>query len=169
MWLVVAVVLSATLASCSDDDTTEDEGKLTYVASVQVSEDLLDLATLYVWEYGSEGLGPAIVLTEDKQEWRKPISTYPEKVGMAFSLEPKNGEQTKEKYDLTLTCKASLVDAKGNVKGAAVKYTKVLIGVKAEYVPALLEQVQSDLLQQKTLFEITGAGNFTQYSLDDVK
>ena len=172
MWLVVAAALTVTLTSCSNDDddnNTGNSGKLTYMANIQVSDDLLSLATLNIQEYGNNGLGSATALTKTTYDWTKQIASYPAKVGLAFSIEPKDGELIKEKYDIAITYKASIVDEKGNVKGVAVSYTKMLNGIKAANVPAQLERIQSDLLRQNTIFDFTSPASFTQTSASDVE
>lgn len=47
MWLVVAAALTVTLTSCSNDDDNNKSGsdKMTYFAEIEVSDDLLSLAT----------------------------------------------------------------------------------------------------------------------------
>lgn len=48
MWLVVAAALTVTLTSCSNDDDNNKSGsdKMTYFAEIEVSDDLLSLATV---------------------------------------------------------------------------------------------------------------------------
>ena len=117
MWLVVAAALTVTLTSCSDDDdnnnNTSGSGKITYSAEIELSDDVLSLATVNLQEYGNSGLGAATQLTNTKYDWSKTITSYPAKVGLALSIEPKNQELTKEKYDIkvvyVVTMKLSLI------------------------------------------------------------
>ena len=53
MWLVVAAVLTVTLTSCSDDDDniTSGSDKMTYSAEIEVSDDVLSLATVNLQDY----------------------------------------------------------------------------------------------------------------------
>ncbi len=69
MWLVVAAALTVTLTSCSDDDDNNTSGsdKITYSADIEVSDDVLSLATVNLQEYGNSGLGAATV---DKNQVR---------------------------------------------------------------------------------------------------
>ena len=53
MWLVVAAALTVTLTSCSNDDDNNKSGsdKMTYSAEIEVSDDVLSLATVNLQEY----------------------------------------------------------------------------------------------------------------------
>ena len=99
MWLVVAAALTVTLTSCSDDDDNNTSGgsdKITYSAEIELSDDVLSLATVNLQEYDNSGLlGAATQLTNTKYDWSKTITSYPAKVGLALSIEPKNEELTK--------------------------------------------------------------------------
>ena len=48
MWFVVAAALTVTLTSCSNDDDNNKSGsdKITYSAEIEVSDDVLSLATV---------------------------------------------------------------------------------------------------------------------------
>ena len=166
MWLVVAAALTVTLTSCSDDDDNNTSGsdKMTYSAEIEVSDDVLSLATVNLQEYGNSGLGAATQLTNTKYDWSKTITSYPAKVGLALSIEPKNQELTKEKYDITVVYKVTMEDAKGNIKGAGVSFTKTVSGVKAAGVPDVLEKINKQLTNEKALIDFTSASNFTQRS-----
>ena len=166
MWLVVAAALTVTLTSCSDDDDNNTSGsdKMTYSAEIEVSDDVLSLATVNLQEYGNSGLGAATQLTNTKYDWSKTITSYPAKVGLALSIEPKNQELTKEKYDITVVYKVTMKDAEGNIKGAGVSFTKTVSGVKAAGVPDVLENIKENLTNQKALIDFTSASNFTQRS-----
>ena len=164
MWLVVAAALTVTLTSCSDDDDNNTSGKMTYFAEIEVSDDVLSLATVNLQEYGNSGLGAATQLTNTKYDWSKTITSYPAKVGLALSIEPKNQELTKEKYDITVVYKVIMEDAKGNIKGAVVGFSKKLSGVPAARVPGELEKIKEKLTNVKALIDFTSASNFTQRS-----
>lgn len=162
MWLVVAAALTVTLTSCSDDDDNNTSGSdMTYFAEIEVSDDVLSLATVNLQEYGNSGLGAATQLTKTKYDWSKTITSYPAKVGLALSIEPKNQEQTKEKYDITVVYKVTMKDEKGNIKGAGVDYSKKLTGVKAADVPRILENIKRQLTNVKALVDFTSASDFT--------
>ena len=165
MWLVVAAALTVTLTSCSDDDDNNTSGKITYSAEIEVSDDVLSLATVNLQEYDNSGLlGAATQLTNTKYDWSKPITSYPAKVGLALSIEPKNQEQTKEKYNITVVYKVTMKDAEGNIKGAGAGFSKTLSGVKAADVPGVLEDIKEKLPNVKALIDFTSASNFTQRS-----
>ena len=164
MWLVVAAALTVTLTSCSNDDDNNTSGKMTYFAEIEVSDDVLSLATVNLQEYGNSGLGAATQLTKTKYDWSKTITSYPAKVGLALSIEPKNQELTKEKYDITVVYKVTMKDADGNMKGAGVDYSKKLTGVKAADVPRILENIKRQLTNVKALIDFTSASNFTPRS-----
>lgn len=168
MWLVVAAALTVTLTSCSDDDDNNTSGKMTYFAEIEVSDDVLSLATLNLQEYGNSGLGAATQLTKTKYDWSKTITSYPAKVGLALSIEPKNQELTKEKYNITVVYKVTMKDAKGNIKGAGVDYSKKLTGVKAADVPRILENIKKQLTNVKALIDFTSASDFTQRSKSEL-
>ena len=163
MWLVVAAALTVTLTSCSDDDDNNTSGsdKRTYSVEIELSDDVLSLATVNLQEYGNSGLGAATQLTNTKYDWSKTITSYPAKVGLALSIEPKNQELTKEKYDLTVVYVVTMKDAKGNIKGAVVGFSKKLSGVPAARVPGELEKIKETLPNRKTLIDFTSASNFT--------
>ena len=161
MWLVVAAALTVTLTSCSDDDDNNTSDKITYSAEIEVSDDVLSLATVNLQEYGNSGLGAATQLTNTKYDWSKTITSYPTKVGLALSIEPKNQELTKEKYDITVVYKVTMKDAKGNIKGAVEGYYKRLSGVPAARVPGELEKIKEELPNRKSLVDFTSASNFT--------
>ena len=167
MWLVVAAALTVTLTSCSDDDdnnNTSGSDKITYSAEIELSDDVLSLATVNLQEYGNSGLGAATQLTNTKYDWSKTITSYPAKVGLALSIEPKNQELTKEKYDITVVYKVTMKDAKGNMKGAGAGVSEKLSGVPAARVPGVLEKIKEELTNKKTLIDFTSASNFTQRS-----
>ena len=167
MWLVVAAALTVTLTSCSDDDdnnNTSGSDKITYSAEIELSDDVLSLATVNLQEYGNSGLGAATQLTNTKYDWSKTITSYPAKVGLALSIEPKNQELTKEKYDITVVYKVTMKDAEGNIKGAGVVFSKKLSGVKAAGVLGILEGINKQLTNEKALIDFTSASNFTQRS-----
>ena len=167
MWLVVAAALTVTLTSCSDDDdnnNTSGSDKRTYSAEIEVSDDVLSLATVNLQEYGNSGLGAATQLTKTKYDWSKTITSYPAKVGLALSIEPKNQELTKEKYDITVVYKVTMKDAKGNMKGAEAGVSEKLSGVPAARVPGVLEKIKKNLTNQKALIDFNSASNFTQRS-----
>ena len=171
MWLVVAAALTVTLTSCSNDDDNNKSGsnKITYFAEIEVSDDVLSLATVNLQEYDNSGLlGAATQLTNTKYDWSKPITSYPAKVGLALSIEPKNQEQTKEKYDITVVYKVTMKDEKGNMKGAGVDYSKKLTGVKAADVPRILENIKRQLMNEKALIDFTSASDFTLRSKSEL-
>ena len=168
MWLVVAAALTVTLTSCSNDDDNNTSGKMTYFAEIEVSDDVLSLATVNLQEYGNSGLGAATQLTNTKYDWSKTITSYPAKVGMALSIEPKNQELTKEKYDIKVVYVVTMKDAKGNIKGAVEGYYRRLSGVPAARVPGELEKIKETLPNRKSLIDFTSASNFTQRSKSEL-
>lgn len=162
MWLVVAAALTVTLTSCSNDDDNNTSGKMTYFAEIEVSDDVLSLATVNLQEYDNSGLlGAATQLTNTKYDWSKPITSYPAKVGLALSIEPKNQELTKEKYNITVVYKVTMKDAEGNIKGAGAGFSKTLSGVPAARVPGELEKIKEKLPNVKALIDFTSASDFT--------
>ena len=171
MWLVVAAALTVTLTSCSDDDdnnNTSGSDKITYSAEIELSDDVLSLATVNLQEYGNSGLGAATQLTNTKYDWSKTITSYPAKVGLALSIEPKNQELTKEKYDITVVYKVTMKDAEGNIKGAGAGVYEKLSGVPAARVPGVLEKIKENLTNQKALIDFTSASKFTQRSKSEI-
>ena len=169
MWLVVAAALTVTLTSCSNDDDNNKSGsdKITYFAEIEVSDDVLSLATVNLQEYGNSGLGAATQLTNTKYDWSKPITSYPAKVGLALSIEPKNQELTKEKYDITVVYKVTMKDEKGNIKGAGVVFSKKS-RVEAAGVLLVLENIKKKLMNEKALVDFTSASDFTQRSKSEI-
>ena len=161
MWLVVAAALTVTLTSCSNDDDNNTSGKMTYFAEIEVSDDVLSLATVNLQEYGNSGLGAATQLTNTKYDWSKPITSYPAKVGLALSIEPKNQDLTKEKYNITVVYTVTMKDAEGNIKGAGAGFSKTLSGVKAADVPGVLEDIKEKLPNVKALIDFNSASDFT--------
>ena len=169
MWLVVAAALTVTLTSCSNDDDNNTSGKMTYFAEIEVSDDVLSLATVTLQEYDNSGLlGAATQLTNTKYDWSKPITSYPAKVGLALSIEPKNQDLTKEKYNITVVYKVTMKDAEGNIKGAGAGFSKTLSGVKAADVPGVLEDIKEKLPNVKALIAFTSASDFTQRSKSEI-
>ena len=168
MWLVVAAALTVTLTSCSNDDDNNTSGKMTYFAEIEVSDDVLSLATVNLQEYGNSGLGAATQLTNTKYDWSKTITSYPAKVGLALSIEPKNQDLTKEKYNITVVYKVTMKDAEGNIKGAGAGVYEKLSGVPAARVPGVLEKIKKNLTNQKALIDFTSASNFTQRSKSEL-
>ncbi|MCI6195787.1 MAG: hypothetical protein MR670_00950 [Prevotella sp.] len=168
MWLVVAAALTVTLTSCSNDDDNNTSGKMTYFAEIEVSDDVLSLATVNLQEYGNSGLGAATQLTNTKYDWPKTITSYPAKVGLALSIEPKNQDLTKEKYNITVVYKVTMKDAEGNIKGAGAGFSKTLSGVKAADVPGVLEDIKEKLPNVKALIDFTSASKFTQRSKSEL-
>ena len=136
---------------------------MTYFAEIEVSDDVLSLATVNLQEYGNSGLGAATQLTKTKYDWSKTITSYPAKVGLALSIEPKNQKLTKEKYDITVVYKVTMKDEKGNIKGAGVVFSKKS-RVEAAGVSLVLENIKKKLMNEKALIDFTSASNFTQRS-----
>ena len=169
MWLVVAAALTVTLTSCSDNDDNNTSGsdKMIYSAEIEVSDDVLSLATVNLQEYGNSGLGAATQLTKTKYDWPKTITSYPAKVGLALSIEPKNQDLTKEKYNITVVYKVTMKDEKGNMKGAGVVFSKKS-RVEAAGVSLVLENIKENLTNQKALIDFTSASNFTQRSKSEL-
>lgn len=167
MWLVVAAALTVTLTSCSNDDDNNTSGKMTYSAEIEVSDDVLSLATVNLQEYGNSGLGAATQLTKTKYDWPKTITSYPAKVGLALSIEPKNQKLTKEKYDITVVYKVTMKDEKGNMKGAGVVFSKKS-RVEAAGVSLVLENIKKKLMNEKALIDFTSASDFTQRSKSEI-
>lgn len=169
MWLVVAAALTVTLTSCSDDDDNNKSGsgKMTYFAEIEVSDDVLSLATVNLQEYGNSGLGAATQLTKTKYDWSKTITSYPAKVGLALSIEPKNQKLTKEKYDITVVYKVTMKDEKGNIKGAGVVFSKKS-RVEAAGVSLVLENIKKKLMNEKALIDFTSASKYTQRSKSEL-
>ena len=168
MWLVVAAALTVTLTSCSNDDDNNTSGKMTYFAEIEVSDDVLSLATVNLQEYGNSGLGAATQLTNTKYDWPKTITSYPAKVGLALSIEPKNQELTKEKYNITVVYKVTMKDAEGNIKGAGAGFSKTLSGVKAADVLGVLEDIKEKLPNVKALIDFNSASDFTPRSKSEI-
>ena len=171
MWLVVAAALTVTLTSCSDDDdnnNTSGSDKRTYSVEIELSDDVLSLATVNLQEYGNSGLGAATQLTNTKYDWSKTITSYPAKVGLALSIEPKNQELTKEKYNITVVYTVTMKDAEGNIKGAVAGFSKKLSSVPAARVPGELEKIKEKLTNQKVLIDFTSASNFTLRSKSEL-
>ena len=170
MWLVVAAALTVTLTSCSNDDDNNKSGsdKMTYFAEIEVSDDVLSLATVNLQEYGNSGLGAATQLTNTKYDWSKTITSYPAKVGLALSIEPKNQDLTKEKYNITVVYKVTMKDAEGNIKGAVEGFSKKLSGVPAARVLGELEKIKEKLTNKKTLIDFTSASKFTPRSKSEI-
>ena len=168
MWLVVAAALTVTLTPCSNADDNNTSGKMTYFAEIEVSDDVLSLATVNLQEYGNSGLGAATQLTNTKYDWPKTITSYPAKVGLALSIEPKNQDLTKEKYNITVVYKVTMKDAEGNIKGAGAGFSKTLSGVKAADVPGVLEDIKEKLPNVKALIDFTSASNFTLRSKSEI-
>ena len=168
MWLVVAAALTVTLTSCSNDDDNNTSGKMTYFAEIEVSDDVLSLATVNLQEYGNSGLGAATQLTNTKYDWPKTITSYPAKVGLALSIEPKNQDLTKEKYNITVVYTVTMKDAEGNIKGAVEGFSKKLSGVPAARVLGELEKIKEKLTNKKTLIDFTSASNFTLRSKSEL-
>ena len=168
MWLVVAAALTVTLTSCSDDDGNNTRGKMIYSAEIEVSDDVLSLATVNLQEYGNSGLGAATQLTNTKYDWSKTITSYPAKVGLALSIEPKYQELTKERYDFSVVYKVTMKDAEGNIKGAGVDYSKKLTGVKAADVSRILENIKEQLANKTALIDFTSASIFTERSKSEL-
>lgn len=170
--LVAMALMAFSFVACGDDDNNEGTGgssdKRNYVATIEVSEDLLSLATANLQEYGNSGLGAVTELTKTKYDWTKSITTYPAKVGLSLTIEPKEVEQTKEKYDLIILYQVDILDEKGNLKGEGQKYSRNLTGVKAEKVAKALSEIKEGLLKKATLFNFTSASNFTALSRNDV-
>lgn len=168
MWLVVAAALTVTLTSCSNDDDNNTSGKMTYSAEIEVSDDVLSLATVNLQEYGNSGLGAATQLTKTKYDWPKTITSYPAKVGLALSIEPKNQKLTKEKYNITVVYKVTMKDAEGNIKGAGAGFSKTMSGVQAARVPGVLGDIKEQLTNQKALIDFNSASDFTPRSKSEI-
>ena len=85
-------------------------------------------------------------------------------MGLALSIEPKNQELTKERYDIKVVYKVTMKDAKGNIKGAGVDDSMKVSGVKAAGVPLVLENIKKKLMNEKALIDFNSASDFTPRS-----
>ncbi|MDD7029203.1 MAG: hypothetical protein PUI49_06625 [Prevotellaceae bacterium] len=84
-------------------------------------------------------------------------------MGLALSIEPKNQDLTKEKYDITVVYKVTMKDEKGNMKGAGVVFSKKS-RVEAAGVSLVLENIKRQLMNEKALVDFNSASDFTQRS-----
>ena len=111
--LAVATLLAFPLgvSSCSDEDepTTEDNFTTEYTFETEFSADLLKTADVKAYVLSPEGTVTEETITKAKNTWKLKGNSIPDKSGMMFEFDAKNGDFSGD-YDLgykvktTVTC-----------------------------------------------------------------
>ncbi len=157
---LLALMICITLPSCSDDDENDNQtNELTLNWEIEVNDDLLDVANIACTSYEGKEETP-------KQE--EIIGNYtscdvkgeaPCILGAIFNLAPKEEPDTqKASYDLTLSVKVSLTNAKGQVLAKSFSLDKKLSGVPADQIEKSLRSLQKLLDSAESIYIVDASG-----------
>ena len=157
---LLALMICITLPSCSDDDENDNQtNELTLNWEIEVNDDLLDVANIACTSYEGKEETP-------KQE--EIIGNYtscdvkgeaPCILGAIFNLAPKEEPDTqKASYDLTLSVKVSLTNAKGQVLAKSFSLDKKLSGVPADQIAKSLRSLQKLLDSAESIYIVDASG-----------
>ena len=157
---LLALMICIALPSCSDDDENDNQtNELTLNWEIEVSDDLLDVAEITCTSYEGK---------EETPEPQELMGNYtscdvkgkaPCTLGAYFTLYPKEEPDTqKASYDLTLSVKVSLTNAKGQVLANSFSLDKKLSGVPADQIEKSLRSLQKLLDSAESIYIVDASG-----------
>lgn len=148
------------LPSCSDDDENDNQtNELTLNWEIEASDDLLNVANIAYTLYEGQEEMPEPELIVSNGIGSKITGKAPCTLGAIFNLAPKEEPDTqKASYDLTLSVKVSLTNAKGQVLANSFSLDKKLSGVPADQIEKSLRSLQKLLDSAESIYIVDASG-----------
>ena len=157
---LLALMLCITLPSCSDDDENDNQtNELTLNWEIEASDDLLNVANIAYTLYEGQEEMPEPELIVSNGIGSKITGKAPCTLGAIFNLAPQEEPDTqKASYDLTLSVKVSLTNAKGQVLANSFSLDKKLSGVPADQIEKSLRSLQKLLDSAESIYIVDASG-----------
>lgn len=157
---LLALMICITLPSCSDDDENDNQtNELTLNWEIEVNDDLLNVANIAYTLYEGQEEMPEPELIVSNGTGSKITGKAPCTLGAIFNLAPKEEPDTqKASYDLTLSVKVSLTNAKGQVVANSFSLDKKLSGVPADQIEKSLRSLQKLLDSAESIYIVDASG-----------
>ena len=157
---LLALMICITLPSCSDDDENDNQtNELTLNWEIEASDDLLNVANIAYTLYEGQEEMPEPELIVSNGIGSKITGKAPCTLGAIFNLAPKEEPDTqKASYDLTLSVKVSLTNAKGQVLANSFSLDKKLSGVPADQIEKSLRSLQKLLDSAESIYIVDASG-----------
>ena len=157
---LLALMLCIALPSCSDDDENDNQtNELTLNWEIEASDDLLNVANIAYTLYEGQEEMPEPELIVANGTGSKITGKAPCTLGAIFNLAPKEEPDTqKASYDLTLSVKVSLTNAKGQVLANSFSLDKKLSGVPADQIEKSLRSLQKLLDSAESIYIVDASG-----------
>lgn len=157
---LLALMICIALPSCSDDDENDNQtNELTLNWEIEVSDDLLNVANIAYTLYEGQEEMPEPELIVSNGIGSKITGKAPCTLGAIFNLAPKEEPDTqKASYDLTLSVKVSLTNAKGQVLANSFSLDKKLSGVPADQIEKSLRSLQKLLDSAESIYIVDASG-----------
>ena len=157
---LLALMICITLPSCSDDDENDKQtNELTLNWEIEASDDLLNVANIAYTLYEGQEEMPEPELIVSNGTGSKITGKAPCTLGAIFNLAPKEEPDTqKASYDLTLSVKVSLTNAKGQVVANSFSLDKKLSGVPADQIEKSLRSLQKLLDSAESIYIVDASG-----------
>ena len=157
---LLALMLCIALPSCSDDDENDNQtNELTLNWEIEASDDLLNVANIAYTLYEGQEEMPEPELIVSNGIGSKITGKAPCTLGAIFNLAPKEEPDTqKASYDLTLSVKVSLTNAKGQVLANSFSLDKKLSGVPADQIEKSLRSLQKLLDSAESIYIVDASG-----------
>lgn len=157
---LLALMICIALPSCSDDDENDNQtNELTLNWEIEASDDLLNVANIAYTLYEGQEEMPEPELIVSNGTGSKITGKAPCTLGAIFNLAPKEEPDTqKASYDLTLSVKVSLTNAKGQVLANNFSLDKKLSGVPADQIEKSLRSLQKLLDSAESIYIVDASG-----------
>ena len=157
---LLALMICIALPSCSDDDENDNQtNELTLNWEIEASDDLLNVANIAYTLYEGQEEMPEPELIVANGTGSKITGKAPCTLGAIFNLAPKEEPDTqKASYDLTLSVKVSLTNAKGQVLANSFSLDKKLSGVPADQIEKSLRSLQKLLDSAESIYIVDASG-----------
>ena len=157
---LLALMICIALPSCSDDDENDNQtNELTLNWEIEASDDLLNVANIAYTLYEGQEEMPEPELIVSNGTGSKITGKAPCTLGAIFNLAPKEEPDTqKASYDLTLSVKVSLTNAKGQVLANSFSLDKKLSGVPADQIEKSLRSLQKLLDSAESIYIVDASG-----------
>ena len=157
---LLALMICIALPSCSDDDENDNQtNELTLNWEIEASDDLLNVANIAYTLYEGQEEMPEPELIVSNGIGSKITGKAPCTLGAIFNLAPKEEPDTqKASYDLTLSVKVSLTNAKGQVLANSFSLDKKLSGVPADQIEKSLRSLQKLLDSAESIYIVDASG-----------
>ncbi|MGM9733189.1 MAG: hypothetical protein ACI3YT_03585 [Prevotella sp.] len=168
--LFMMTIAALAFVACGDDDEPDTPEvskavKLVYNASLELSQDLVDVADIRVYYIDASGKVASDAVTSTK--WTKSVEQpLPCKYGIALSCTQKSGVQVDSETNYAIQIKPSLsvnyYDSKGNSMG----FRSLSLGLKASSVPGSSLASYLSRMSLKAAYESNGEDEDTSTTID---